>query len=391
MNPSTDNRQSGGAILLALIVIAVGGILITNWMKTKPLHRAELNSFHQYQGRILAEAALVDSLPESIVESSRYQLEELSQPEIFYSTQHWRVYHADRHLGDLQSQGLVSLDTNIWKYPLRLWGRQALQGDHRRLGESFYTQSPEDIESGYESNDLTSEWFKNIYTQLETQWAGLDSLDELEWIEGDYRLDETTGNPQGILLVEGQLSVAQGHQVQGVMAVTQGGFILENDASFQGRILTRGEVELSFGSRFEGYLGTLPQLRDSTESSSASSDSDNQNFAQIRMNSSHFNGWMFAMSGPRIHHEDEIQPVLIKDFESQFDGFVVTPHFVELHGEFHGSVQAFGLVCDLGPFCVGDLEMVEPRITQWTQVDWLQQDSSDSSYQAHKMVQWSRP
>ncbi len=372
-------KQSGGAILVALIVILTGAILLSMWMKTRPSYTEAYHYFKSYQGRIIAEAFLTQGSSSDVshqnvvpkfLDSMEYQVKS-NYSAFFYDEVNIRVYLKGRRLGELSSSSLEPLSSSYKDVRLRLWTSEELQGDHRQIQGEVQTHSQEDIEAGLSSSTVSINELKLIESRLETQWKTLTSgtlltrTSEVELIEGPRLIQDT------LIITSSKIILDDSVQMKNVDLITLGGLELSNSSSFQGRVLSRDRVELSLGSHFEGWLGVL-QNQDSTA------------LPQLKLWDASFKGWVFSFGGGIA--EDDLASVEM-DESSEMKGVIITPHKVFLQNDMIGHLSAYSLECSNGPNCVGPLGVSELLSKKWTQPTWL---GTHGDTQIWNQQRWTR-
>lgn len=171
----SKQSEAGGAILLALIVIVVGGILITGWIRTKPLHMNQKLHFLKYQARLLAESHLLDSIPQTIWNQLEFELAEEERSEYFMNELQFEILNRGRFLGVMNASELSNPNKELWSSSVRLMTKENLRGDLRRVGD-YQTHSQEDIEAGALSSEISIPWFQKLNAKLKSMSSITDSL-----------------------------------------------------------------------------------------------------------------------------------------------------------------------------------------------------------------------
>ncbi len=373
------NKQNGGAILIALMVILTGAILLSMWMKTRPSYTEAYHYFKSYQGRVIAEASLAqgslagvssqNTVPE-FLDSMGYQIE-TTYSAFFYDEVNIIVSLKDRRLGELNSSSLEPLSNSYTDVGLRLWTSEELQGDHRQILGEIQTHTQEDIEAGLSSSTVSIEELKLIESRLEAQWKVLTSEAELaathdvELIEGPRLIQDT------LIITSSKIILDDSVQMKNVDLITLGGLELRNSSSFQGRVLSRDRVELSLGSHFEGWLGILKSQDSTTQ-------------PQLKLWDASYKGWVFSFGGGT--GEEDLASVEM-DESSEMEGVIITPHKVFLKNDMIGHLSAHSLECSNGSNCVGSFGVSELIPTTWTQPTWL---GTHGDTQIWNQQRWAR-
>lgn len=348
----SNQPETGGAILLALIVIVVGGILITGWIRTKPLHMNQKLHFLKYQARLFSEAHLRDSIPEEVWSQSGLELQEEVRSEFFMNELQFEIWNKGRFLGQMNASELSPLNEELWSSPVRLMTRENLRGDWRRIGE-FQTHSQEDIEAGALNSKLSIPWFQKLNAKLKSMSIITDSLTLGEippgWEvkEGDVILSEDDQLIGEKWVVLGKLILQEGAQLLRSQIQVSEGLEISAGSKFQGRIMSYGDVLLDAGSEFEGYLATLSSLKED----------GNEGFSLIQLLNAKFTGFIFALDGQAVQLDEDQKPSVYKDPQSELKGYVMSPFGVELHGETQAYLNVYSLLCGSGNNCVGDLRL----------------------------------
>ena len=368
----STGKQNGGAILVSLMVILFGGILLSAWIKSRPIGEELIPHQVSYQARLLAEGVLHNGLPSMFPLGYSIQIKENS---FVFPEKIIQVNYQNRYLFELKAHGLIPLGGE-YTIPLRLWTTESLKGDWRRIEGDFETSCLEDIESGAISNSFTSSWFDSIVLKIESLWdknytGSIESGDI--WVsKGDFLRDTT-------LLVEGDVYVASGAKLRNVNVLTKGEFHLESNASFEGTLVSRKGVKLKSNSSFEGWLVLLdPVKADSLTHKS-----------NLEMFDSKTKGWIFALSGNRSYEED-IVPSVLMNSSSQFKGVLFSPYSVQLEGDIEGHVGVHSLACEGSGNCIGSLNLKPLKMGTFWQPQWLGNLDYTEEYMNWKSWVWRR-
>lgn len=354
----SKQSEAGGAILLALIVIVVGGILITGWIRTKPLHMNQKLHFLKYQARLLAESHLLDSIPQTIWSQLEFELAEEEHSEFFMNELQFEILNRGRFLGVMNASELSHPNKELWSSSVRLMTKENLRGDLRRVGD-YQTHSQEDIEAGALSSEISIPWFQKLNAKLKSMSSITDSLtlkdipEGWELKEGDVILGADEQLLDQKWVVQGKLIIQEGAQLLRSQIQVTEGLEISAGSKFQGRVMSYGDVLLDAGSEFEGYLATLSSLKEKA----------NEQFALIRMLNAKFTGFVFALDGEAVQLDEDLKPALLKDAQSELIGYVMSPFGVELHGETRAFLNVYSLLCGSGNNCIGDLRLTTEDVS----------------------------
>jgi hypothetical protein len=298
-------------------------------------------------------------------------------PKIFYSQREITVVRRETYLGTLRASQLEECSDEFWDTNLRLWTREELGGDTRRVEGLVEVKSPEDIADEMDENEFQLSWFVEVAKKLAEQWEAAEESDVFESFSEDVVLDFETDLSHVRWVIEGKLILEPGARLNDAIILAEEGVELRGESSLNGRVLSRGSIDLGIASKASGWWATLGEVN------------NDSSHATINMQGSEFQGTLLALSGPRSMIDDYTS--FYKGTSSEFQGFLLSPYPVSIHGEFYGSLWAYSLDCGSGNNCLGDAYIMKfPKRTPCLQVAWMQDLEDAEGDELWTLQEWGR-